>query len=192
MAAATGLVLPAEMETPAQHLFEIYGTGMSKGVRAKRFNREQLATHELIAVHHVGVGANMAYRKEALVELGGFDTALDAGTPAGGAGDLDMFHRVLTSGRTICYAPLAVNLIKSWARGEVPRLQVAHYALLRWGRWLLGRLVLGLLRRHHLPLRLLWAEFYGMLHAPFAYVSTYRRDRKQRARLRTRAGTWAG
>jgi hypothetical protein len=40
----------------------------------------------LIQTQKVGVGANMAYRREVFEQIGTFDTALDVGTPAAGAG----------------------------------------------------------------------------------------------------------
>ncbi|HWP47982.1 MAG TPA: glycosyltransferase [Candidatus Limnocylindrales bacterium] len=206
VSAMTGLVLPAELETPAQHLFEQYG-GMGKGMLPRQFQRETLRPQDLIAVHAVGVGANMAFRRNVFEIVGNFDTALDVGTPARGGGDLDMFHRILTAGLTLRYEPTAlvwhqhrrdmdglrqqlynngcafgVYLIKVWRRGQVGRGKVLHFALWQWiVGWLLNRLVKGLLRRHTFPLRLVWAELWGMLHAPWTYFATYRYDRKVRS-----------
>lgn len=203
--AMTGLVLPGELETHAQHLFQIYSRGMSKGTKAKQFDGALMTPRDQITAHFLGVGANMAFRRERLLQLGGFDTALDVGTPSAGAGDLDMFHRVLAAGGTIRYEPRAlvwhydrrtvqglrqqlysngrafgVYLIKCWRSKSVARGVLAHYAFWIWGRWLLGRPLLRLLRRHRLPISLLLAELQGALHAPWAYAATYRRDRHVR------------
>jgi glycosyltransferase involved in cell wall biosynthesis len=203
--AVTGLVLPLELETPAQGYFEIYGDGMSKGFRPRVFRASELTTHQCIAVQQVGVGANMAVRKHVLLELGGFDPALGVGTPAAGGDDLDLFHRLLATGRTIRYEPLAlawhqhrrdvesltiqhynngrsfgVYLLKLLQDGAVSRGSVILYATWRWGRLLVGRVVLGLLGRHRLPLPLLWAELRGALHSPFAFVTTFRKNRLER------------
>ena len=203
--AMTGLVLPGELETRAQHLFQVYSRGMSKGTKAKQFNGAAMSARDRITTHFLGVGANMAFRRSALLRLGGFDTALDVGTPSAGGGDLDMFHRVLMAGGAIRYEPRAlvwhydrrtmeglrqqlynngrafgVYLVKCWRTGQVGRRHVADYAFGIWGRWLVGRVVLKLLCRHRLPLRLLWAELWGALHAPSAYVATYRHDRQLR------------
>lgn len=200
--AVTGLVLPLELETPAQRLFEAYGDGMSKGLEAVTFRGADLSAEALIAVQHVGVGANMAVRKGALTDVGGFDPSLDLGTPAGGAGDLDLFHRLLAAGKTIRYEPSAVArhkhrremgdlrrqlydngrsfgvyLIKLLRDRTVPRTAVAHYVVTTWLPWLVGRLVPSLLGRHPLPPRLIWAEVRGALVAPFAFASTYHRSR---------------
>jgi GT2 family glycosyltransferase len=55
-----------------------------------------------------GAGANFAVRTELLRELGGFDEALGAGTPAAGGEDLDIFVRVLLAGHALAYQPSAV------------------------------------------------------------------------------------
>ena len=207
--AVTGLVLPAELMTRAQHIIEDYGNGMSKGFKAKRFAAADMSVTDRIEVHRIGVGTNMAYRRIVFDEIGAFDTALDVGTPSGGAGDLDMFHRVLLAGGVIRYEPEAlvwhqhrrdmeglrrqlyqngcgfgVFLIKRWREAHIRRGAVARYAIGRWGRWLVGRLVIKRYRHgHDLPLHLMWAELRGALHAPWAYLATYRHDRRTREKF---------
>jgi len=56
----------------------------------------------------VGGGFNMSFRCQALVEVGGFDPRLGAGTPVHGAEDFDILHRLLRAGREVVYAPGAV------------------------------------------------------------------------------------
>lgn len=205
VSAVTGLVLPSELETPAQGWFETYGNGMSKGMVMKRFCGNRMSAFDLIAVQEVGVGGNMAIRRNVLEELGGFDTALDVGTPSGGAGDLDMFHRVLVAGGILHYEPNAlvwhqhrrdmgslqkllyhngrsygIYLIKRWKEGRVSRAKMATFVLRRWIPWLIGRILLKTLLRHRLPFLLLWAEFWGALQAPWGFISTYRHDQKLR------------
>jgi GT2 family glycosyltransferase len=202
--AVTGLVLPAELETRAQVLFEDY-SGMGKGILPRDYQRDTMRPRELIGVHTLGVGANMAFRRNVLEALGGFDTALDVGTPAGGAGDLDMFHRVLMAGWTLRYEPAAlawhthrrsmdelwrqlynngrsfgVYLIKVWRTRSVEPWAVLRFAIGWFTGWALARVIKGLLGFLRFPLRLLWAELWGVLHAPWAYVATYRRDRQMR------------
>jgi glycosyltransferase involved in cell wall biosynthesis len=203
VAAVTGLVAPAELETPAQEYFErVYG-GMGKGPRPRMFRRERMRPKQLIGIQAVGVGANMAFRRAVLAATGGFDPALDVGTPSSGGGDLDMFHRVVAGGWTLRYEPAAlvwhqhrremealfrqlsndgrsfgVYLLKRWRQREVPRKSLVRFTLLDWCPWLAGRVVLGLLGRHPMPLRLLWANLWGALHAPWAYAATYRNGRR--------------
>jgi GT2 family glycosyltransferase len=189
VAGVTGRVLPASLETPAQRLFEAYGDGMSKGDRPRTFDPAALKPAELLRAQAVGVGANMAFRRAALAAVGGFDPDLDAGTPAAGAGDLDLFHRLLRAGFLLRYEPAArvrhhhrrtmdelrrqlrdngrsyaVYLLKIWRHRTVPRPAVIRFAA-AWAAWLTGRLALGLLGRHRLPLSLLWAELGGALQA---------------------------
>jgi glycosyltransferase involved in cell wall biosynthesis len=202
--AVTGLVLPAELETRPQLLFEIY-SGMGKGMEARRYRNPLMYPRGLIRGRDVVVETNMAFRRKVLEGLGGFDTALDAGAPYGGGGDLDMFQRVLVSGGIVRYEPAAivwrrhhrdfeglrrqlfdngrsygVYLMKSWKERRIGRSEIASYVVFRWAPWLVGRLGLGLVRRHRLPLQLLWAEIRGAIHSPWAYVQTYRHDRSNR------------
>lgn len=199
VAAVTGLVLPLELETRAQHLFERYGNGMNKGMEARSFQRAAMSFQDLVETQRVGVGANMAFRREVLRGIGGFDEALDVGTAVGGCGDLDAFHRIIMHGSVIRYEPSAlawhrhrprmrqlrdqlhtnglsygVYLMKRWRDGKLSRLRLAWYMVWRRGRWLIGRLVLGIFGRHRLPLHLLWAELQGALEAPRAYLTSYR------------------
>ena len=204
--AVTGFVAPAELETRAQILFEWGYGGMGKGLIPHLFYGFAMTADELIAAHDVGVGTNMAYRRGVLETLGAFDTALDVGTPARGGGDLDMLHRVLVAGHTVRYDPAAivwhrhrreyaelrhqlesdgrafgVYLLTRWRRRSVPRRALLSFAVLRWGRWLVGRLLRGLVGRSELPLPLLWAPLQGLVRAPGAYRQTHRRDRRLRA-----------
>lgn len=59
-------------------------------------------------IWRVGVGGTMAWRKSLLAELGGFDPALGAGTPAGSCEDIDALRRALCSGAVIHYQPTAL------------------------------------------------------------------------------------
>ncbi len=206
IAAMTGLVLPAELETQAQILFERYG-GMSKGFTPRLFHHQRLGARGIISAHQCGVGANMAFRRATLERLGGFDTALDVGTPAFGGGDIDMFHRVLAAELDLHYEPSAlvwhqhrrdrpglyrqiysngrafgVYLTKIWRCGSVDRYATARYAVGWAGGWVLRRLFERLLGRLDLPLAMVWAEVWGMLHAPAAFRETYRHDAALRQR----------
>jgi glycosyltransferase involved in cell wall biosynthesis len=101
----TGLVLPYRLDTQAQVMFEQRG-GFRRGFKRNEFRS---------AHHHnalfpagagsVGAGCNMAFDRQLLLDLGGFDEALDTGAPLPGGGDLDIFYRVLRSGRAIVYEP---------------------------------------------------------------------------------------
>lgn len=107
----TGLVVPAELATPAQVFFERSG-GFGRGYH-RRYFAAAVAQGEVAAEHHAaigaaGTGANMAVLRERALELGGFDTALDVGTPTGGGGDLEFYFRVVAAGHHVIYEPTAV------------------------------------------------------------------------------------
>ena len=59
-------------------------------------------------VGEFGTGANFAVRRDHMLAMGGFDTALGAGTLTKGGEDLDMFLRMLYDGQSIVVDPSAV------------------------------------------------------------------------------------
>jgi glycosyltransferase involved in cell wall biosynthesis len=119
----TGLVAPRELSTRAQVLFEYVG-GFGRGYRRTWFSaavhRGHLAARALSRTGGAGTGANMAFRRVRALELGGFDTALDVGTPTGGGGDLEMFFRVVAAGDLLVYEPSAV--VRHVHRPDMPTL----------------------------------------------------------------------
>jgi GT2 family glycosyltransferase len=104
--AVTGLVLPAELRTDAQVVFERRG-GFRRGVRKLRYAGPRRPGNPLYPVGAgiFGAGCNMVLRREPALALGGFDEALDTGPPLPGGGDLDIFHRVVASGAPLVYEP---------------------------------------------------------------------------------------
>ena len=106
--AATGLVLPAELETDAQRLFEA-SWSFNRGYRARTFDRAWFE-RELprgIPADQIGAGANMAFRRDVFTRVGGFDERLDVGA-AGCSGDSEMWYRILAAGFSCRYEPAAV------------------------------------------------------------------------------------
>lgn len=106
----TGMILPAELETRAQYWTERHG-GFSKGIVRRVFDLEGNRPQDPLypyAAGTFGSGANMAFRREALLEVGAFDAALGAGTPACGGDDLASFVAVLEAGHQLVYAPSAI------------------------------------------------------------------------------------
>jgi glycosyltransferase involved in cell wall biosynthesis len=53
----------------------------------------------------IGTGGNMIFRREALVQAGGFDTRYGAGAPIGAAEEMDLFLRLLADRRRLLYTP---------------------------------------------------------------------------------------
>jgi len=119
----TGLVVPYELESEAQVLFERYG-GFGRGYERRRW-RMDLEDGErpfgYLGAGRYGTGANMAYRREVFEEVGLFDPALGAGTLTNGGEDLDIFFRVLRGGHVLAYEPSA--MVRHRHRREYARLR---------------------------------------------------------------------
>lgn len=195
--AVTGLVAPAELATGAQCLFEWEYGGMGHGFNRRFYRRDLLTQSELLWASGFGVGTNMAFRRALLIQSGGFDPALDVGGPAGGGGDVEVFHRLVAAGRTLLYEPAALvwhihrrevsalrrqitnngrsfgaYLITCIANRSVPTADVAAFAAFDWKfGWLLRRLA----RPGRLPRSLVLAELWGALLSPLAYLRAQRR-----------------
>jgi O-antigen biosynthesis protein len=107
-ACATGLVMPARLDTQAQVWTEEFG-GFNKGYDARTWD---LDSHEDVlfpyAAGRLGSGQNMAFDREFLRRSGGFNIALGTGSPAMGGEDLAAFFAVVSSGRQLAYAPEAI------------------------------------------------------------------------------------
>jgi GT2 family glycosyltransferase len=103
--AITGPVLPLELVTRAQIEFERLG-GFGHRFQRIRFG-PQLAGNDVYPCGPgiFGTGCNMAFRRELLRALGGFDEALDTGARLPGGGDLDIFYRVVRAGHAIVSEP---------------------------------------------------------------------------------------
>jgi GT2 family glycosyltransferase len=102
--AATGLVLPRELETRSQERFEAYCANRRR-FRPRTFSARDTPPS---AAGVAGMGANMAFRRDLLASLGGFDPRFDGGMPTLSGGDTEAFARVLASGRSIAYRPDAL------------------------------------------------------------------------------------
>ncbi len=106
----TGLILPAELETPAQVMLESHGR-FSKGFLPRDIDLDQNRPADRLfpfTVGRLGSGANMAFDTAFLRGIGGFDPALGTGTFARGGDDLAALFRLLVAGRTLAYRPGAI------------------------------------------------------------------------------------
>jgi glycosyltransferase involved in cell wall biosynthesis len=110
VAGVSGLVLPERLDTEAQVLYEEFG-GHSKG---RGFTHEifdpasHQRQHPLYPLPAFGVGASLAFDRAALTQIGGFDVALGAGTPARAGEDTAAIADVMLDGGTFVYWPGAV------------------------------------------------------------------------------------
>jgi GT2 family glycosyltransferase len=204
----SGMVLPARLDTPAQELFEEFGGhGKGRGFAPATFSRHGPQS-PLYPLPPFGVGANMAFRREALGRIGGFDVALGAGTPTHSAEDTLALTMLLLAGYRIAYEPAALTRhhhrrdmtgLARQLRGYDTGLTAYYLALLRHQPGQLPGLIrlvpaaIGFLRDRAggdpdvgapvtgaLPRRQLW----WMLTGPLAYA----RSLRQQARTARRAG----
>jgi len=108
IAATTGLVIAAKLETKAQLIFEQYWS-FNRGYIDKIFDSKFFDSTLTSGppVWKIGAGANMAFRKDIFSKVGYFDEILDVGA-AGCNGDSEMWYRILLNGHTISYNPRAV------------------------------------------------------------------------------------
>jgi hypothetical protein len=135
VAAVTGLTLAASLETPGQLIFEQRLGGLHKGFRRQIFHRDLSSLHP--EPHQVGSGSNMAFKREVLQVLEGFDPSFQVAGSARGA-DLDIWDRLLAAGYAIVYEPDA--LVRSSHPGGLDELkQRIRSDAVGTGRFLAGR-----------------------------------------------------
>ena len=105
----SGMVLPARLDTQAQELFEqLGGHCKGRGFSPATFSCDGPQS-PLYPLPPFGVGANMAFRRDALASIGGFDVALGAGTPAQAGEDTLALTMLLMEGYRIAYEPAALT-----------------------------------------------------------------------------------
>ncbi len=63
---------------------------------------------------HVGHGGNMAFRREVLIEVGGFDPLLGVGGVLRSGEDADIVLKLFARHKVVVYAPGAVSYHKQW------------------------------------------------------------------------------
>jgi GT2 family glycosyltransferase len=106
----TGLILPAELETRAQLIFEQNLAYFHQGYRTRTFDQAYFDSLKDKGIHSwaVGAGANMAIRRRAF-DLGyKFDTRLGPGVFGGCGEDSEYWYRLLASGWKCVYDPTAI------------------------------------------------------------------------------------
>ena len=200
VAAATGLVLPARLDTRARQLSELHASH-GRGTRRRTVDGTLLSPS---AAGSSGVGASMAFRRSFLRQIGGFPEELDAGMPTATGGDTYAFHKVLRSGLRIAYEPSAIA--HHWHRETDRELVVAFHsngkgissyishviaedhdlsAITQTApaafKYLMKRAAAALLKLERAtPLHLTMNEIRGVLSGPLAYLRaraiTKRRD----------------
>jgi GT2 family glycosyltransferase len=110
VACVTGLIVPLELEAPAQLLLDQF-SGLSKGYERQIWDFDNHRLDHPLYPYTVGVfgsGASAAFRRSVLVAMDGFDRHLGIGTPAVGGEDLDVFVRIVLGGQQIVYEPASL------------------------------------------------------------------------------------
>jgi O-antigen biosynthesis protein len=110
VSAVTGQVMPLEVKTDAQRLFEVFG-GLGRGWERRQVDRTWADQHRFVAVPawELGATANAAFRTAIFRDpaIGGFHEALGGGMPTQGGEDTYFLYKVLQGGGTIVYEPTA-------------------------------------------------------------------------------------
>jgi cellulose synthase/poly-beta-1,6-N-acetylglucosamine synthase-like glycosyltransferase len=130
VACVTGQIVASRVETDAERWFAEYG-GYSKGDEVRRFTLESARLDGLYPYRagRFGSGANAAFRRDALLAMGGFAESLGAGTPARGGEDLDIWLSVLQAGHTLIYQPTARLAHPSYPEYPQLRRQMFGYGV---------------------------------------------------------------
>jgi GT2 family glycosyltransferase len=207
----TGMVCTADIPTALERYFDARASNWSSDLTA---HTNSLAKHDLGALFpytpgKFGTGANFAFRRKALEDIGGFDVALGAGTPTGGGEDLDAFVRVLLRGYAIAYTPRAIvwhhhrataaelrKQMFSWGVG-LGAFVLAHLSRRDTRRLVIRRVGSGfgqLVRTVRIetgkpkdvsdadaPRGLMLVELLGMVLSPYYYLKSRRQARAVRA-----------
>ncbi len=192
--AVTGLVLPGELETEAQLIFEKGFGGFSQGYQPLAFDSQFFdeMKPQGVPVWDIGAGANMAFQRKAFELVGDFDKRLGAGA-SGCSEDSEFWYRLLAEGWICRYEPTAV--VYHYHRSDIERLKQQMYQYMRghvaallvqferyrhWGN--LYRLFIALPKHYKWRLldgakgnlkqlnRTLWSEILGCLSGVSFYL----------------------
>lgn len=201
---ATGNVLPLELETRAQELFEAYG-GLGGGFERLEADGDWFRSFRRYAVPawRLGSTANAAFRGRIFEdpEIGLFHEALGAGTPAGYNESTYLFYKVLQAGYTIVYEPAAFVWHRHRRDMQAFRRQIYRYSKGHVAYHLMTmtqdqdlrailRLVIGLPKAHLwrakericgrsiYPVRLILREILGNIIGPFALWQSCRQVKR--------------
>jgi GT2 family glycosyltransferase len=195
VAAATGLVLPYELETASQEIFELRYGGFGRGFQRKVFDYTMMSP---TAAGRVGAGANMAFRRELITKMRLFESELDCGTVAQTGGDAYACYLLLAEGYQIIYTPDALvwhrhrrdyaalkRTIVGYTVGGIAFLtrcwlQHGDWQALKTAYWWIKddhiRRVNDALkrRRNHLPLDIALAQLFAIPTGVKAYFITHK------------------
>jgi GT2 family glycosyltransferase len=204
VAAVTGNVLPLELETYAQRLFEVYG-GLGRGFERKEVNASWFERCRWgVPTWRLGASANAAFRSSVFrdPEIGLMREALGPGMPSGVGEDTYLFYKVLKAGHTIVYEPSAFvwhrhrqgmpalrKQLYDYSKGHVAYhlttlledrdLRALGYLTVRLPVGHARRMAARLRHRSPYPLELSLLEMRGNLAGPVALWRSWRRVRHE-------------
>ncbi|MCS6926618.1 MAG: glycosyltransferase [Candidatus Binatia bacterium] len=205
VAVVTGNVLPLELETEAQQLFETYG-GLGRGTQPLLADRNWTSRFRLRAIPtwRLGATANAAFRARIFrhPRIGLLEETLGPGMPSGVGEDTYLFYKVLKAGDAIAYHPAA--FVWHRHRRDLPSLrkQIFDYSkghvayhlttLLRDGDlralchlaltlplWRCYQIFTYLSGRSRYPLHLILLEICGNALGPWAWWQSQRRVKRE-------------
>lgn len=206
----TGLILPLELETPPQFWFEEFG-GVGKGFTRRIFDRDGNYSWRPLYPYtagQFGSGASIAFTKNFLRRVGGFDPTLGAGSLARAGEDLAVFFQAVTGGHKIVYEPASLVYHPHHREYEDLSKQIYGYGM-GLGAYLMKivwdnphllpdiamKIPYGLFfmlsarspknskKLTSFPRELTAIERKGLLYGPLAYIKSWRGIRKAKHKL---------
>ncbi len=203
--AVTGNVLPRELETEAQRMYEdLYG-GLGEGLEGFEANGQWLSSFNYSPpVWDLGVSANSAFRASIFhhPNIGMMPEELGPGTPVGGGEENYLIYRILRAGGTLVYEPSAY----AWHRHRrtIPELRYQIYRQMMGGtayhlrlwkvdqdmrakqqllsglpRYFTSRVIEKAKGQNQVPWRFIWAEIAGYLAGFWGYRQSLKAVERQ-------------
>ncbi|MCU0526942.1 MAG: glycosyltransferase [Elainella sp. Prado103] len=202
----TGNVLPLELETAAQLMFEQVKNGLSQGFQPFEVNQSWLDSFDRSPpTWELGVSANAAFRATLFSHprIGLMEEVLGPGTPSGGGGEENhLLYKVLRAGYTIVYEPAAYVWHRH--RRELPALYRQVYGHMKGGtayhlvlwrqekdprgfrqlffelpRYYTRHLIARLKGHHQTPWRMMWSEINGYFAGFWGYWQSCQQVKRQ-------------
>ncbi len=215
ISALGGLVLPAVLSTQPQLWFEEYFGGFSHSFDFRVSHLGDYPDGEIFPYTpgRYAAGCNMAFRRDALIDMGGFLVSLGTGTPAFGGEDLEAVITLASRGLIIAFEPAALirhihretseQFLKQ-AFGYGAGLTAMYFSLIRREPSHLVKMVLSAPRgfkslmtsreersmgmQKSYPITTASVERRGMLYGPIAYLKSRRKFRDMKQLLELQLG----
>jgi O-antigen biosynthesis protein len=192
----TGNLLPGELDTRSQQIFENYGNGgLGRGFKSFEadrawFDRQRLA----VPTWELGATANAAFRSEIFRDyrVGLMDEVLGPGMPSGAGEDLYFFYRILKAGYRLVYEPSAwgwhqhrrtmpelKRQLFNYSKGNIAYhltvligdrdLRVLPTVLVFLPIYYFKQILIAIFIDRRYPLRLRFTEIAGIFAGPWGY-----------------------